>query len=93
MTRWLHHSGGPVCEPTEIPANKRHLDTLLARKMLRDYAEPVLDPAMREALEAYVATRKAEVADAFARPREDRVASPSPSAIRAASTRTWRSTL
>ncbi len=26
---WLHHSGGVVCEPTDIPVNKRHLDMLL----------------------------------------------------------------
>ena len=25
---WLHHSGGIVCEPVDIPANKRHLDML-----------------------------------------------------------------
>ncbi|MBP9049299.1 MAG: trimethylamine methyltransferase family protein [Tabrizicola sp.] len=23
---WLHHSGGTVCEPTDLPVNKRHLD-------------------------------------------------------------------
>ena len=23
---WLHHSGGTVCEPVDIPVNKRHLD-------------------------------------------------------------------
>ena len=23
---WLHHSGGTICEPTDIPVNKRHLD-------------------------------------------------------------------
>ena len=23
---WLHHSGGTVCEPTDVPVNKRHLD-------------------------------------------------------------------
>ena len=22
----LHHSGGTVCEPTDLPVNKRHLD-------------------------------------------------------------------
>ncbi|MEM7291381.1 MAG: trimethylamine methyltransferase family protein, partial [Pseudomonadota bacterium] len=27
---WLHHSGGVVCEPVDIPANKRHLDMLYA---------------------------------------------------------------
>lgn len=26
----LHHSGGIVCEPVELPANKRHLDMLYA---------------------------------------------------------------
>lgn len=29
MIPWLHHSGGIVCEPTDIPVNKRHLDMLL----------------------------------------------------------------
>ncbi len=27
---WLHHSGGVVCEPVDLPANKRHLDMLYA---------------------------------------------------------------
>ncbi|MGS4945599.1 trimethylamine methyltransferase family protein [Meridianimarinicoccus sp. RP-17] len=36
MTPWLHHSGGTVCEPTDIPANKRHLDMLLAHMTLSD---------------------------------------------------------
>ncbi|WP_299847434.1 trimethylamine methyltransferase family protein [uncultured Roseovarius sp.] len=27
---WLHHSGGIVCEPVDLPANKRHLDMLYA---------------------------------------------------------------
>ncbi|MEQ9257715.1 MAG: trimethylamine methyltransferase family protein [Roseovarius sp.] len=27
---WLHHSGGVVCEPVDLPANKRHLDMLFA---------------------------------------------------------------
>ena len=29
-TPWLHHSGGTVCEPVEIPVNKRHLDMVYA---------------------------------------------------------------
>ncbi len=29
MSKWLHHSGGTVCEPTDVPVNKRHLDMLL----------------------------------------------------------------
>lgn len=27
---WLHHSGGTVCEPVDIPVNKRHLDMVYA---------------------------------------------------------------
>lgn len=29
MIPWLHHSGGIVCEPTDVPVNKRHLDMIL----------------------------------------------------------------
>ena len=29
MSKYLHHSGGTVCEPTDVPVNKRHLDMLL----------------------------------------------------------------
>ncbi len=36
MSQWLHHSGGTVCEPTDIPVNKRHLDMLLAHMTLSD---------------------------------------------------------
>ena len=27
---WLHHSGGTICEPVDIPVNKRHLDMVHA---------------------------------------------------------------
>ena len=36
MSKWLHHSGGTVCEPTDVPVNKRHLDMLLAHMELSD---------------------------------------------------------
>ena len=36
MSKWLHHSGGTVCEPTDIPVNKRHLDMLRAHMTLSD---------------------------------------------------------
>lgn len=36
MSKWLHHSGGTVCEPTDIPVNKRHLDMLKAHITLSD---------------------------------------------------------
>ena len=27
---WLHHSGGTICEPVNLPVNKRHLDMVYA---------------------------------------------------------------
>lgn len=36
MSKWLHHSGGTICEPTDIPVNKRHLDMLKAHMTLSD---------------------------------------------------------
>ncbi len=35
---WLHHSGGTVCEPTDIPVNKRHLDMVYAHIKYSDKA-------------------------------------------------------
>ncbi|MDR9395110.1 MAG: trimethylamine methyltransferase family protein [Roseovarius sp.] len=36
MSKWLHHSGGTVCEPTDIAVNKRHLDMIHAHMRLSD---------------------------------------------------------
>ncbi|MGO9804602.1 MAG: trimethylamine methyltransferase family protein [Steroidobacteraceae bacterium] len=36
LSPWLHHSGGTVCEPTDVPVNKRHLDMLYAHMRLSD---------------------------------------------------------
>ena len=36
MSKWLHHSGGTVCEPTDVPVNKRHLDMIHAHMTLTD---------------------------------------------------------
>ena len=33
---WLHHSGGTVCEPTDIPVNKRHLDMVYSHMRYSD---------------------------------------------------------
>lgn len=33
---WLHHSGGTICEPVDIPVNKRHLDMVHAHITLSD---------------------------------------------------------
>ncbi|MFB2595039.1 trimethylamine methyltransferase family protein [Paracoccus sp. p4-l81] len=47
MSKWLHHSGGTVCEPTDVPVNKRHLDMLHAHMTLSDkpYMGSVTEPA------------------------------------------------
>ena len=47
MSKWLHHSGGTVCEPTDVPVNKRHLDMLLAHMTLTDkpYMGSVTEPS------------------------------------------------
>ena len=36
MSPALHHSGGTVVEPTDVPVNKRHLDMMLAHLTLSD---------------------------------------------------------
>jgi trimethylamine--corrinoid protein Co-methyltransferase len=35
---WLHHSGGTVCEPTDVPVNKRHLHMVHAHLRYSDKA-------------------------------------------------------
>ncbi len=37
-TPWLHHSGGTVCEPVDVPVNKRHLDMVYAHLRYSDKA-------------------------------------------------------
>ena len=41
------------------------LARLRVEKMLGDYQQPALDPAVREGLDAYVATKKATEPDSF----------------------------
>ncbi len=36
MSPWLHHSGGTVCEPVDLPVNKRHLDMVYAHMNYSD---------------------------------------------------------
>jgi len=47
MSKWLHHSGGTVCEPTDVPVYKRHLDMMLAHMQLSDkpFMGSVTEPA------------------------------------------------
>ncbi len=35
---WLHHSGGTICEPTDAPVNKRHLDMVYTHMRYSDRA-------------------------------------------------------
>lgn len=35
---WLHHSGGTICEPVDVPVNKRHLDMVYAHIRYSDKA-------------------------------------------------------
>ena len=36
MAPSMHHSGGTVCEPVDVPVNKRHLDMVMAHMTLSD---------------------------------------------------------
>ncbi len=40
LTPWLAHSGGTVCEPTDVPVNKRHLDMVYSH--LRHSTKPFM---------------------------------------------------
>jgi trimethylamine--corrinoid protein Co-methyltransferase len=33
---WLHHSGGTICEPVDVPVNKRHLDMVYSHLKYSD---------------------------------------------------------
>lgn len=35
---WLHHSGGTICEPVDVPVNKRHLDMVYTHIRYNDQA-------------------------------------------------------
>ncbi|MEM7722378.1 MAG: trimethylamine methyltransferase family protein [Pseudomonadota bacterium] len=47
MSKYLHHSGGTVCEPTDVPVNKRHFDMLYAHMSMSDkpYMGSVTEPS------------------------------------------------
>ncbi len=36
LSPWIHHSGGTVCEPVDLPVNKRHLDMVYAHIRFSD---------------------------------------------------------
>lgn len=37
-TPWLHHSGGTICEPVDLPVNKRHLEMVYSHLRYSDKA-------------------------------------------------------
>lgn len=39
-TPWLHHSSGTICEPVDVPVNKRHLDMVYA--LIRHSKKPFM---------------------------------------------------
>jgi trimethylamine--corrinoid protein Co-methyltransferase len=43
---WLHHSGGTICEPVDVPVNKRHLDMVYAH--MRHSAKPFMGSVTAE---------------------------------------------
>jgi len=47
QSKWLPHSGGTVCEPTDVAVNKRHLDMLYTHMRYSDkpFMGSVTDPA------------------------------------------------
>ena len=38
LAPWLHHSGGTVCEPVDVPVNQRHFDMVYAHMRYSDKA-------------------------------------------------------
>ncbi|MEM8578741.1 MAG: trimethylamine methyltransferase family protein, partial [Pseudomonadota bacterium] len=66
MSKWLHHSGGRLCEPTDIAVNKRHLDMLHAHMTLSD------KPFMADVTEASRARDSVEMCDILFGGLEDR---------------------
>jgi trimethylamine---corrinoid protein Co-methyltransferase len=38
LSPWLHHSGGTICEPVDLPVNKRHLDMVYSHIKFSDKA-------------------------------------------------------
>ena len=68
VSKWLHHSGGTVCEPTDLPVNKRHYDMLMAHMTLTD------KPFMGSVTEPSRARDSVEMADILFGGLEDRTA-------------------
>ena len=68
MSKWLHHSGGTVCEPTDIAVNVRHFDMLMAHMTLTD------KPFMGSVTEPSRARDSVEMADILFGGLDDRTA-------------------
>jgi len=50
LSKWLHHSGGTLCEPTDLPVTTRHLDMLHAHITYSDkpFMGSVTEPSRAE---------------------------------------------
>ncbi len=50
LTPWLHHSGGTICEPTDVAVNKRHLEMVYAHMRWSDkpFMGSVTEPSRAE---------------------------------------------
>ncbi len=63
---WFHHSGGTVCEPTDVAVNKRHLDMVYAHLRYSDRAflgSVTAEERARESIEMARIAFGADVAD------------------------------
>lgn len=66
MSPWLHHQSGTICEPTDVPVNKRHLDMVYAH--LRYGDQPFMGSVTApERAEDSIAMAKIVFGEAFMR--------------------------
>ena len=89
---YLHHSGGTICEPVDLPVNKRHYDMLYAHMRYSDkpYMGSVTAP---ERAEDSVAMSRILFGDAWIDPATGRPKTVMTSLINANSPLTWDATM
>ncbi len=92
MSPWLHHSGGTVCEPVDLPVNKRHFDMVYAHMRYSDkpFMGSVTHPSRAE---DSVEMAKILFGDAYMDPLTGRPKTVITSLINANSPLTWDATM
>ena len=65
MSPYLHHSGGTVCEPVDVPVHKRHLDMVYAHLRYSDKPFMGSVTAGERAAEVYAAANQATIITPF----------------------------